>query len=116
MVNFWGVSDLLPFPAITLLTVFHDPNIVLQTDAAQYANIKPLYVMAIRNETAKMPNRSGESAPARDGNIAIQEEYDLAVTANKKQALELFLLRHPDHALAARAAMVLEQKFGVDHK
>jgi len=43
-------------------------------------------------------------APARDGNIAIREEFDAAVAAGTPAALELFIRRHPGHPLAALAA------------
>jgi hypothetical protein len=38
--------------------------------------------------------------PARDGNIAIQEELDVARRAGTLEAYDLFLSRHPDHPLA----------------
>ncbi len=40
---------------------------------------------------------------ARDGNIAIQEEFDAAMLANSFAAWELFIRRHPDHPLAEKA-------------
>lgn len=46
--------------------------------------------------------------PARDGNIAIREEFDAAVAQNTAAALELFILRHPDHPLAAEARLRLD--------
>lgn len=46
---------------------------------------------------------SSNSRPARDGNIAIQQEYDAAVEANTTKALELFIARHPDHPLTESA-------------
>jgi hypothetical protein len=46
---------------------------------------------------------------ARDGNIAIHEEFDMAVLKGTADALQLFLLRHPDHPLAAEAAERLRQ-------
>ena len=52
----------------------------------------------------------GGNAPARDGNIAIQEEYDLAIEADTQEALQLFILRHPDHPLAALAKEILQNK------
>jgi hypothetical protein len=41
--------------------------------------------------------------PARDGNIAILEEFEAAMAANTVAALELFILRNPDHPLAELA-------------
>ena len=39
----------------------------------------------------------------RDPEIAVREEYDLALAAGTKSALELFIARHADHPLAAEA-------------
>jgi hypothetical protein len=55
------------------------------------------------SESATMPSGPATAAPARDGNIAIQEEFDAAVNQNSIDALELFVLRHPDHPLAEDA-------------
>lgn len=44
-----------------------------------------------------------EIIPARDGNIAIQEEYDAARRAGTAAAYDLFIARHPQHPLADRA-------------
>jgi hypothetical protein len=41
--------------------------------------------------------------PARDPRLAVQEEYQMARRLNTVQALELFIARHPDDPLAARA-------------
>lgn len=38
--------------------------------------------------------------PARDGDIAIQEELDAARRAATLEAYDLFLARHPQHRLA----------------
>ena len=54
--------------------------------------------------------RAGSAAPpARDGEIAIREEFRAAQVAGTRAALELFIRRHPDHALADRARDLLEQ-------
>ena len=44
-----------------------------------------------------------ELPPARDGNIAIQEELDAARRAGTIAAYDLFIARHPDHVLAETA-------------
>jgi hypothetical protein len=44
-----------------------------------------------------------EIIPARDGNIAIQEELDAARRAGTAAAYDLFIARHPQHPLAATA-------------
>lgn len=41
--------------------------------------------------------------PARDPKLAVEEEYQLARRLNTVQSLELFIARHPDDPLAARA-------------
>ncbi len=41
--------------------------------------------------------------PARDGNIAIQEEFCAARKAGTAAAYELFIARHPQHPLADKA-------------
>ena len=40
---------------------------------------------------------------ARDGNIAIQEEFDAAAQADTVAAWELFIARHPEHELTPAA-------------
>jgi hypothetical protein len=46
---------------------------------------------------------SEEIIPARDGNIAIQEEFDAAKRAGTVAAWDLFIARHPKHPLVERA-------------
>jgi hypothetical protein len=41
--------------------------------------------------------------PARDPQLAVEEEYQMARRLNTAQSLELFIARHPDDPLAARA-------------
>ena len=40
---------------------------------------------------------------ARDGSIAIREEFDTAAATDTVAAWQLFLARHPGHPLAAEA-------------
>ena len=47
--------------------------------------------------------------PARDPNIAVEEEYQLARQRGTAEALELFIARHPDSPLAAKARADLRQ-------
>ena len=53
------------------------------------------------------------SSPARDGNIAIQEELDAARRAGTVEAYDLFIARHPEHPLLETArrerARILQQ-------
>jgi hypothetical protein len=44
-------------------------------------------------------HRTAGIAPARDGNIAIREELDAARRAQTLAAYDLFIARHPQHAL-----------------
>jgi hypothetical protein len=48
-----------------------------------------------------VPERT--TPPARDPKIAVQEEYEIARQQGTVQALELFIARHPDDPLAAKA-------------
>src|SRR5687768_4637630 len=41
--------------------------------------------------------RAKQIAPARDGDIAIQEELDAARKAGTRAAYDLFIARHPGH-------------------
>jgi hypothetical protein len=41
--------------------------------------------------------------PARDAEIAVEEEYQIARQRGTAQALELFIARHPDSSLADKA-------------
>ena len=51
------------------------------------------------------PGTAAELAtpPARDPRLAVEDEYQLARRLNTVQSLELFVARHPDEPLAARA-------------
>ena len=45
----------------------------------------------------------------RDPEIAVREEYDLAKGRGTVEAFELFIARHPNHALVAEARRELER-------
>ena len=45
--------------------------------------------------------------PARDGDIAIRQEFEAALKATGTAGLALFVARHPGHALEARARALL---------
>src|SRR4051812_23619264 len=49
----------------------------------------------------QMPSRT--TPPARDPQLAVQEEYQLARQRGTAQALELFIARHPDSPFADKA-------------
>ena len=46
------------------------------------------------------PVEKDEIAPARDGDVAIRQELEAARKAATLAAYDLFIARHPDHALA----------------
>ena len=47
------------------------------------------------------------SPPPRDPAIAVREEFDMAVGSGTREALELFIARHPDSPLADKARALL---------
>lgn len=49
------------------------------------------------------PRHSPELPRARDGDVAIREEFDAARRAGTREAYDLFIARHPDHPLARTA-------------
>jgi hypothetical protein len=49
----------------------------------------------------QVPSRT--TPPARDPQLAVQEEYQLARQRGTAEALELFMARHPDSPLAEKA-------------
>jgi flagellar biosynthesis/type III secretory pathway M-ring protein FliF/YscJ len=53
-------------------------------------------------ETQK-PVPQTTTPPARDPQIAVEEEYQIARQQGTAQALELFIQRHPDNPLAEKA-------------
>ena len=59
------------------------------------------------------PDSRPAAAPARDGEIAVQEEFDAAERAGTAAAWRLFAARHPDHALA-RIALDRAQRLEAD--
>lgn len=46
---------------------------------------------------------------ARDPKIAVAEEFELARNRGTTEALDLFILRHPDDPLAERARRLIKQ-------
>jgi hypothetical protein len=57
---------------------------------------------AVADEIGKA-KRDSSMPPARDPSVAVAEEYQLAVRQGTVQALELFIARHGDDPLAAKA-------------
>jgi len=58
-----------------------------------------------------MAQDSPRGAPARDPNIAVQEELDIARRNNTSEAYDLFIARHPAHALAEIARRERDRLF-----
>ena len=46
----------------------------------------------------------------RDGDIAIREEFAIAIVEGAPEALHLFMRRHPDHPLAEIARIILARE------
>jgi hypothetical protein len=63
------------------------------------------FFMAKASASAAKPGKATDNAtpPARDPRLAVEEEYQMARRLNTVQSLELFIARHPDDPLAARA-------------
>lgn len=55
------------------------------------------------------PARSSTTPPARDPEVAVQEEYQAAQQQGTAAALELFIARHPDSPLAEKARAELRR-------
>lgn len=49
------------------------------------------------------PGHSPDHIPARDGDVAIRQEFEAAARANTVEAWNLFIARHPGHALIETA-------------
>jgi hypothetical protein len=57
---------------------------------------------------AAMGHEGHSNAPARDGNVAIREELEMARKARTVAAYDLFIARHPRHPLNAVARLERE--------
>jgi hypothetical protein len=60
-------------------------------------------------DEAGRSKRDSSVPPARDSSIAAAEEYQMARQQGTRQALELFIARHPDSPLAEQARADLRQ-------
>ena len=63
---------------------------------------------SVQGDTKMSNSISTAANTARDGQIAIKEEFDAAMKSNTKSALELFIKRHPNSpwAPAAKAQLI----------
>ena len=59
-----------------------------------------LVLLAPAAGAMEKPVKNEEIAPARDGDIAIRQELEAARKAATLAAYDLFIARHPEHALA----------------
>lgn len=57
--------------------------------------------------SASTPRPQSTRSRPRDGDVAIREEFALAVVNGEEGALRLFMRRHPDHPLADIARIIL---------
>lgn len=64
---------------------------------------------AVASDTKPGTAAEGTTPLARDPQLAVEEEYRLARRVNTIQSLELFIARHPEDPLAARARADLRQ-------
>jgi hypothetical protein len=60
-------------------------------------------------DEAKKAARDQTTPPARDPEVAVEEEYQAARQRGTAQALELFIARHPDSAHAGKARAELRR-------
>ena len=64
---------------------------------------------AAADEMTKAAARATTTPPARNPDVAVEEEYQAARLRGTAEALELFIARHPDSALAEKARADLRQ-------
>jgi hypothetical protein len=64
---------------------------------------------AVADEVQNAAARANTTPPARDPEAAVAEEYQAARLRGTAEALELFIARHPDSALAEKARAELRQ-------
>jgi hypothetical protein len=87
---------------VATIMVPFDPDHMLRETGALMVKI------AAAEEIGKAA-RDTTTPPARDPEVAVQEEYHAARRHGTAQALELFIARHPDSALAEKARADLRQ-------
>lgn len=85
-------------------------------DAAQDAALNELRreIKALKADLSRHPigETSSGTAPARDGDVAIQQEFAAAQQQDTVAALELFIARNPGHWLVPRARARIESLHG----
>lgn len=59
--------------------------------------------------TAAAGERAGGMRPPGDPEKAVESEYAALAARGTREALELFIARHPDHPLSERARAAIER-------
>jgi hypothetical protein len=78
--------------------------IMLPGDAGPVADAGHLAISTPANADEKRPMAPHSTTPpARDPEIAVEEEYQIARRRGTAEALELFIARHPDGPFAEKA-------------
>ncbi|UWU90660.1 hypothetical protein [Bradyrhizobium sp. CB1015] len=69
----------------------------------------PVMVEKAKAEDSSKAGRAPSMPMARDPAVAVKEEYEAARRKGTRQALELFIARHGDDPLAAKARAELKR-------
>lgn len=93
---------LLVTPLIVLTMLPFDPDHMLRERSVFMTKI------ASADEAGKAA-RDQTTPPARDPEVAVEEEYQAARQRGTARALELFIARHPDSAYAGKARAELRR-------
>jgi hypothetical protein len=80
--------------------------------ATQQCNPLQALVMVKKFQQASSAASTNVMPPPRDPELAVREEFALAVARNSPEALAQFIERHADHPLAAEARRLLEAMQG----
>lgn len=70
-----------------------------------------IFLMSKPANAGEKPSASPERTmpPARNPEVAVEEEYNIARSRGTAEALELFIARHPESALAEHARAQLKR-------
>jgi hypothetical protein len=85
------------------------PTVLLQVP--EHPSLGGILAMSKLASAGEKPAASPERTmpPARNPEVAVEEEYNIARRRGTAEALELFIARHPEGALAERARAELRQ-------
>jgi hypothetical protein len=87
----------------------HPPRMTLIPSLTAGGLALAALVLCSAAQAASLPGEPSGIAPARPGEIAVREEFEAARRAGTREAYDLFIARHPDHALAERARRERDQ-------